>query len=397
MEKHLIIPISTFFLLFFSCCKVSYKEGTLQPEWTVEIPTGTSGEIFYDGIPNMPKYGDLIIAHTTIADEGLFAEDNRLCAINVKTGKIEWYYPSDLEERHYAHFDAKGYLFKNKLIFQYSKDYKTFSERWYRTTVCLNVEDGSVLWEKEGRTTNKDIPSVGRNHECFFVPDSCHVYKANLETNQIEQFYNTGNKDIVINDISLSGDYLVLSCYSHSTEEYQFETYVTILDITTGDVIFDRHLGISDVPSHSCLENGRLYANRETYLAAIDIHTGETLWERDDYWTYTLFDLHLYKDVLLKCAGNATTAYDKNTGEILYDYRNYGSWYSSLHGKYVYLVNRKCKIDIIDIETGTKLDQIVCPYGRQGFFGSYPVIYDDKMYIMGGTNRLFRYPVYPWK
>ena len=63
--------------------------------------------------------------------------------------------------------------------------------------------------------------------------------------------------------------------------------------------------------------------------------------------------------------------------------------------KYAYLVNRRNEIDIIDVETGTKLDKIVCPYGEIGFFGSYPVIYDNKMYVMG-ENRLFRYPTYPW-
>ena len=379
----------------YSCCRMPYEQGSLQPEWETVIPTGTSGEIFYDGLPNMPKSGDLVIAHTTVRDEGFWAEDNRLCAINVNSGEISWYYPANLNEKHYAHFDAKGYSYSGKIVFQYAKNYKDDSSKWKITSLCLNAENGLIIWEIDGETPNSRRPSVGRKNDCFFSPDSCSVYKVDLNTDQIIDFYHTVSNDIYITDIALFDNYLVLSCCSDSVEEYQLETYVFIIDATTGQEVFNSYLGRCSVPPHCLLEKNILYANVETYLTAIDIRTGQRLWERDDRWAYTLFDMYIYKDVLLKCAGNATVGYDKVTGKILYDYRDYGSYYTTLEGQYAYLVNRRNEIDIIDVETGTKLDKIVCPYGEIGFFGSYPAIYDNKMYVMG-ENRLFRYPTYPW-
>ena len=92
-------------ILICSCCKMQHEQGSVKPEWYADIPTFESPEIFYDGLPNIPQCGDLLIAHTTIRDDGFMAEDNRLCAININTREASWYFPGNLEEKHYAHFD----------------------------------------------------------------------------------------------------------------------------------------------------------------------------------------------------------------------------------------------------------------------------------------------------
>ena len=106
----------------YSCCRMPYEQGSLQPEWETVIPTGTSGEIFYEGLPNMPKSGDIIVAHTTLRDEGFLAEDNRLCAIDVNTGNVAWYFPANQNEKHNCFFNAKGYRTRN-LESAYSANY----------------------------------------------------------------------------------------------------------------------------------------------------------------------------------------------------------------------------------------------------------------------------------
>lgn len=396
MAKSLNIACSIFLSLFCSCCKSQYGQGLVRPEWDVKMPMGTSLSIFYGGLTNLPKFNDLIIAHTTIRDEGFCAEDNRLCAIDVKTGDIAWYFPSDLEENRYCHFDSKAYMYKGKVVFEYAKNYSDPLRRFSRTEVCLNADNGEVIWEMEGETPCGSFrPAVGRENECFFAPDSCRVFKVDMDTDQIAEFYRTAGKDVYINDIALCGNNLVVSCCCRTDEEYQLESSVVVLDTGTGQVRFSRILGRDSVPSHSIMEGDVLYSNVETCLMATDIESGECLWERNDRWTYTLMDLHVYEDVILKCAGNATIGYDKKTGRIIYDYRDYGSYDTAREGRYAYIINCRGIVDILDIETGAIVDKIVCPYGRIGFFGSYPVFHDGKMYIMG-ENRLFRYPVYPW-
>lgn len=396
MVRNIDIACSFIISILCSCCKSQYEQGSLQPEWETIIPMGTSKEIFYGGLTNLPKYKDLIIAHTTIRDDGIFAEDNRLCAVNERTGEVVWCFPDDLDNERYCHFDSKAYLYKGKVVFEYAKNYRDFSSRNIRTDVCLDVNNGKVLWEIDGVSPHGPFrPAEGLGNTCFFAPDSCSVCKVDLDTDKIQEFYNTGSRETYINDILLCDKYLVVSCCGAHVEEYMFDTSVVIVDITTGQEVFSKELERSTVPSQSYLDGDVLFSVVDTYLAATNIKTGETLWDRDDRWTYTLMDLHIYKDVILKCAGNATTGYDKRTGQILYDYRNYGSYDTSKEGRYAYLVNCKNIVDILDIETGQKLDKIVCPYGEIGFFGSYPAIYDNKLYIMG-ENRLFRYPTYPW-
>ena len=119
MPKYLILTTISLLLVLSSCCKLRRGEGGLQPEWEACIPTGSSKVIFYDGLKTLPKYKDFIIAHTTVYDGGFNFEDNRLCAVNLKTGLVEWYFLGNLDERHYCHFGGRGYLYKNKLVFQY--------------------------------------------------------------------------------------------------------------------------------------------------------------------------------------------------------------------------------------------------------------------------------------
>ena len=137
-----------------------------------------------------------------------------------------------------------------------------------------------------------------------------------------------------------------------------------------------------------------LYADSETFITAVDIHSGKMIWERDDSWAYTPMDMYVCGNVLLKCAGNAIAGYDINTGSILYEYRNYGTWQTSVDKKIAYIVNRKQDIDIIDVQSGEFLTKIVCPYQSNGelFSGSYPVIRRHYLYVMS-YRHLFRYKI----
>ena len=191
MIKHLILKISSLLLLstviilsFASCCKIHGGKGTLQPEWETRIPTGSSKYIYYDGLPVLPKYKYWIIAHTTIVDE-FFKEDNRLCAVNLNTGLVDWYFPKNTEERHYCHFGANSYQYKNKLVFQYQKDARTYESRDCHTTCCMNLDSGEILWEvernsKDGRPANMDI--IGKGAICYFVQDNNIVCCVDLDT-----------------------------------------------------------------------------------------------------------------------------------------------------------------------------------------------------------------------
>ena len=357
-----------------SCCKMQHEQGSVKPEWYADIPTFESPEIFYDGLPNMPQCGDLIIAHTTIYDGGFWLEDNRLCAIDVKSGNTVWYFPADLATRHNCSFNAEGYTYEDKLVFQYRKTEGLDNSS--HTTVCLNAKSGKVIWELEKNSVswdriNKDV--VGYENYCFFVHGENEVCRVDLSNDDIETFYDADS--LHISGINLSDKYLVVSCDIPTGEEFQDNRYCLVLDRNTGALIIPPVLvGSGDIRCKGMIYGDVLYATLDTEITAIDVRGNRKLWERSDYWAYFMEDMYLYGDVLLKCCAYATVGYNKNNGEIIYDYRDYGSWYTTVHQGYAYLVSLKDELDIIDIATGQKVSKILCPDREAGFIGSYPMI-----------------------
>jgi len=389
------IIISIVSLLLCSCCKSQHEQGSLRPEWSARIPTYESQEIFCSGILNLPKSGNIMVVPTTIYDGGIMHEDNRVCGMELNTGKVKWYFPSNMDDRQYCYFNSKGYEYNGKLVFQYETNQR--DDISLRSTVCLDIKTGSVLWDRNCKSYYEIKPVIGSGTDCFFVQDNCRIFRVDMNNDQISEFYYTGDDGLQINDLRLCNDLMVISCFSESeVEEYQDEIYVVIINKTTGAEVLRKSLGLSSVPSHSYLNGEILYSNLDRTIMAIDLKTGEIIWERYDMCAYVCQDILFYNDILMKCAVNATIGYDRKTGEVKYLFDNYGSYHVTQAGKYAYFINRKNIIDILDIETGERLDYIECPEkGWSNFWGPYPTIYDDKLYIIG-NNTLYRYPTYPW-
>ena len=403
-------------LTICSCCKQNKEELAVLPIWETILPTGTSQEFFYDGLCTLPSYKDWIIAHTTVADDGVFREDNRLCAVNAKTKKVDWYFPSDTKTKEYAHFDGKSYLHKNKLFFRYIKDYAETAES-NRTTVCLNLDSQEVVWEN---TENRDLSQAGKSlgngrdviglgSNCFFVQDEKELYCFNLENNSYTRIFTYNSNEQFISSLILSGDnkYLILFCYDYqkkNNNDYSCKNSIHVLEVESFSEVFIKTVLPPTESYNNHLvatgyeKDGVLYVNIDTYLTAIELRGGTQLWAREDYWAHSLTDMFIYENTLIKCGGNATVGYNKDSGNIVYDYRNHGALYATFDGPYTYMVTTAEKLEILETKTGRILDTITCPYQdhEAGFIGSYPTLHGDKMYIMGGRNKLFCYPRYPW-
>lgn len=406
MTNRLILTTISLLIVLSSCCKLRHGEGSLQPEWETRIPTGNSKFIFYDGLKTLPKYKDVIIAHTTIYDGGFNFEDNRLCAVSLKTGLVEWHFPENLEERHYCHFGGEGYLYKNKLVFQYQKDARTYDSRDFITTVCIDLDTRETLWEKTATTKYRFCSdAIGIDGICYFLSGDNELHCADLIEDKISVLLKLPGEYLHRVFHTSDGRLLLFSFQRLPVppDGYYYINKVRILDRRTGEVKYIRPVLPPEgswsrrMRASGFEKDGVIYCDIDTYFTAIDIKSDSPLWERDDNWAYSAKYIHEHSGVLLKCGGNATTGYDAKTGAVLYNYDNYGSTYASQDGRYAYLLSRKGVIDVIDIKSGAKLDFIKCKYSDRGesFFGSCPTIHDGKMYVMS-DNHLFRYPVYPW-
>ena len=122
MARNLIL-LTTSILIFLSCscCKQPKHQYGIKPLYEIQLPTGTSAEIYYNGLYTMPMYKDWIIAHTSIADDGIFREDNRLCAVNIKKNKLIGFSQLIQTNAHTAHLMEKGICTKINWYFDTSK------------------------------------------------------------------------------------------------------------------------------------------------------------------------------------------------------------------------------------------------------------------------------------
>lgn len=404
-KKSLILgTISILSIFLGSCCKTPYKQGSLKPDWSIPIPTGASDYIYYTGLNYLPKYNDIIVAHTSLTDD-FFKEDNRLCAINISTRQVEWYFPGNLSERHYAFFDGKSYLWNNRLVFRYQKDARDRT-KLIHTLACIEIETGALLWEidddiKTGHGDNLDV--TGNGSDCYFIKNNTSVCLFDIQNYTLKSIYST-SKNSFINYFSLTDDGNLLIFEYNETirgeNAYFYNATAKIINPHTRDILHSitiRPIGDQtsnwQFPAKGKVVNGILYANRDTYIAAIDIINNAILWERDDIFAHTIQALYEYKNILVKCGVNATVGYDSRTGDIKFAFRDYSCWGSCIDGQYVY-IDRSDKIDILDLEASKIVDYIPSQNGET-YSSSYPTICGNKVYTICG-NSLCCYPIYPW-
>ena len=412
MARHSILSTISFFLLFLlcSCCKNQDKHTVIAPVWEIRIPVEASQEIFYDGLCDLPLYNDWIIAHTTVADEGLFREDNRLCAVNMKTKQIDWYFPENLDEHKYSFFNGRSYLYENKLIFRFEHDTRIEPNR---TTVCLDLRNQKILWSQKEETKERNGSNyhvIGHDGVAYFVQNEKELCCFNCRTDLCSILWQTDTLNLHnIIFCSDNNNLLIFANYPYKEgESFLFKNYVFIFDLKTNQIKYEKQISpakgsFSNNFVASGIENNDvLYIGIDRYLTALNWREDRLLWEREDavdVESYNKQDYYVYHNTLMTCCVNATLGYDISTGAIKYYYNNYGSQYATFDGPYAYMVRMNGKMEIIEVETGKILDTVVSPeYNNTngGFFGSYPTLHGDKLYIMGDRNSLFCYPKYPW-
>lgn len=392
MRRLLTLIYSIILLLtFVSCCK-SYKTG-ISPDVRIVINKGINEYIYSEGLKQLPKYYDLIIAHTSFLIDKDKIEDDRLCAINVKNGKVEWYFPKNTDIHCGYSFGGTSYQYRNNIIFKYIKD---DSDKKSHNLACINIDTGEILWERSEIINNyhsyADVH--GWNNFVYFTENSNKIYLFNIETKDVSLVYTANDAEIC--HFKIDNNYLLFFedrriILSDDYMDYYYQNEAIILDIETGEEVFRYRIepNMGRYIGNGIIQDGILYANVDTYITAVDIKTGQQLWERDDPEAYILEDLIVYNGVVLKCGGNSTYGYNAQTGELLYKYDCFGSHYTTRNGKYAYMVTNAGWLAVIDITTGNIHKRIDCP--DEMFFGSYPTFYDDNMYIMGLPNYLYCY------
>ena len=393
MKRSLICLYSLFLLTSCSCSKIDTFG--VSPESRLAINKGESAYVYSEGLQYLPKYGNTIIAHTSLLIDNDKVEDDRLCAINLKTGKEVWLFP-DNKNTHFGYtFNGFSYIYNNYLVFKYLKNCGDIKQY---TILCLDLDTGNVIWERSELLNNYGsyISVHGWRNYVIFTENNKRIYRLDIGTKEVTLLYEASEAEIC--HFKIDKDNLLFFedtkiLLSDEYMDYYYQNEAVILNLETEEEVFRYRIepNMGRYIGNGILQDGILYANVDTYLTAVDVETGRQLWERNDPEAYILEDLIVYNGVVLKCGGNSTYGYNAQTGELLYKYDNFGSHYTTRHGKYAYMVTNAGWLAVIDIATGRIDKRIDCP--DEMFFGSYPTFYGDKMYIMGLPNYLYCYSV----
>ena len=382
-------------LLFVSCCKSSDNDySALGLRWSLELPHGSSLGICWEGAMIMPMFDNVLVAHTTLHDdwdEPWTIADNRLCGINIVNKTVEWLYPKTEDITVDIMFNSLGYHSGRVFVVRYEeKDNNDDDSAEYNTVAALDIVSGEELWRFKERTyewTRFAEGIVGQGDYCYFVNDGQRVYKTNIQTGETELFYSSGEMRIANTPFFLTDGRIAILCYDWNGD--LTDSMLLVINPLTKEV--EKRITMPKVEginrSLSAINKGNiLYCYISEYNFAYDIDNEKILWE---CWTPgcdNAMDLLLRDDILYKAGDSWTYALDAKTGTPLYDYPELGADRVTIDDGKVYFVASYGTLYIMNLKDGRILSATECPGYGTYFFGSYPTIYDNKLYIMGGTQ-----------
>lgn len=390
-NKHLVL---VFILTFVSCCK-SHDE-TVGPKllWSVDLPRFDSPGVLWQGERIMPIYSDIIVAHTTMHDdwdEPWTIADNRLCGINLITKSVEWLYPKTEAISMDIVFNHIGYSCGRLFVVKYLETNENGDVRsYYTSTAAVDIVTGEERWRYREQT--EEIASffrgvVGDGNKCYFINDGQRVYMTDIQSGETELLYSAGEMKISNSPFFIENN--LMAIIQSSWEDPTYSELVVVNPITKTIIkrtVMPKVKEINDRCIGAINNGNTIYGYIAEYNFAYDIDNEKKLWE---CWTPgcdNAMDLLLRDGILYKAGDSWTYALDAKTGNPLYDYPELGADRVTIDDGKVYFVASYGTLYIMNLKDGRILSATECPGYGTYFFGSYPTIYDNKLYIMGGTQ-----------
>lgn len=399
--KYLMI---TMFMCHYSCANISYPnskevEGP-KPLWSTRLP-GQAG-IYNDGLIGLPVYKDIIFFHSTVFT-GLKGEDNRIHALDLQTGKIEWTFPSVYDPDNPMCFSGKPYMFENHMVIKMPA-FGSFCN--FDRIICINLDNGSCEWKIEIPTMFSE-PSCrdvgGYDNKFFFVSESkkeTFIFKGDVLTGDTCKMltFSPSNKNdkhelntasfYTIGDTNQSLMLYSTKEYSHLTYQDSKESVVCLLDLKTGNkiseinVVDDDRYNITD----AVLYQDKIYCVSGRKVYCLNPKTASSEWscQTTEMYNFVTTDIVVDKDVLFLWGVNRYHGLDMKTGETIYDHEiSCGN--AAVFKGMVYMVSWDGLLYVIDILTGEKMQKISSPENHF-LTGCKPHVFEGKLYVFDYFN-----------
>lgn len=411
MEKFLcfksLIIISLF--VFVGCKNLAPQiqdiQNEIQPEWECKLP-GEAG-IYNDGLIGLPVYENEIYFHSTYFT-GPEGEDNRIHAVDMGTGKVNWTFPNAYQSGENMFFWGVPYQFNEWMVMKMPSFEKVNTND---KIVCLNLNTRSRKWDISmpdslSFTAGNNI--VGNEESFYFCQESStksYIFKGNIhsgDTSLLFQFENSLESAGVEISTELSlaefkqHQYLVfgvLEWTSHKSD-LEFENYLVIADPVNQKVIHKIHIsktekfGINQIKCH----DDKVWLTCGRNATCISLETGKILWNyySPESLNYLTTGICLDEDVLFLWGDNRYQALNAFTGQKIYQ-NNLECGNADVFEGVVYLIGRDSKLYCVDINTGNVIQSVSCPEEKKiistGFLTSCkPQVHKDHLYLFGNYH-----------
>jgi outer membrane protein assembly factor BamB len=400
-----------FLLLGCSCTPTpspDIKVEGIQPVWSTKL-LGKAG-IYNYGLIGLPIFNGKILFHSTYFTN-IDAEDNRIHALDMKTGEIGWTFPEKYKKENSMFFGGVPYLFNEYIVTKMPKSGITLP---YDRLICINMNTGNEVWKKsfnESNSFNVNYDNiVGKNSEFYFFQQTytnAVLYKGDVITGDISILLNihatppnnycrTSSELILYKNTENNKDYIYfggLESIIDDSDEYSLYLYkINITNKIVEDKIEIFKSSDYDFPiNHNILVENKIFftAGRMASCYNISSNTIEWTYKSTESYNYMTNNVVVNEGVVFLYGDNRYVGLDANTGEKLYQGDIQCGNANAFNG-YVYVIARDAKLYILDIKTGKTLHRIICPeeYTSRTGFNTYckPQVYDDKLYVFGNYH-----------
>ena len=368
---------------------------TINPIWSTTLP-GEAG-VYNDGLIGLPVFEDKILFHSTVFTN-LYDEDNRIHALDIQTGKLEWTYPESYNSENRMFLWGVPYQYEDKLVMKMPKfGNLTKCDR----IICLNLKNQNLVWsvnmpESLSFATCRDVVGVGDTF--YFIQETesnALIFQGSVKRGNVDTLYSIGG----INDeegVEITTNNALLEQIDGKTmmffatnekkltmEGVKAESYFNELDVQTRKLVY-KVLVVNDddyVVSNAEVVNGKAYLTSGRKCYCIDLSCGRYLWSfySSEHVNYTASCILVQDNIVFLWGDNRYIGLDAGTGTKKYQ-GDIECGNAEVYNGYVYIVSRDGKLYILDIKDGSQLAKIICP---DKFFltGCKPVVYDDKLFV----------------
>lgn len=402
--------LNLFFIFVFVGCKnlapqIPDIQNEILPEWECKLP-GEAG-IYNDGLIGLPVYKNEIYFHSTYFT-GSNGEDNRIHAVDMETGKINWTFPEAYQTGENMFFWGVPYLFNDWMVMKMpSYEHVNYNDK----IVCLNLKSRSRKWNivmpaTLSFTAGNNI--VGNEELFYFCQESStksYIFEGNIltgDTSLLFQFENTLETAGVEISTELSlvkfkqHQYLVFGVLEWESvkSDLEFENYLVIADAVNKKIIHKIHVpktekfGINQI---KCQED-KIWLTCGRNAACISLESGNILWNyySPESLNYLTTGICLDEDVLFLWGDNRFQALNAVSGEKMYQ-KNLECGNADVFEGVVYLIGRDAKLYCVDILTGNVIQSVSCPEVKRsmstGFLTSCkPQVHQNHLYLFGNFH-----------